>query len=395
MTERAKRRASSVRILIISSSYPFDADDFHALFAHEMAVALVETGARVQVITPAAGPGLTGVANQDGVEIIRFGYPGLSLSFLRLTGNDGIWQNIRQNPWRLLAVPGFMLAFCWAVIQARRRFRPNWAASHWLIPAGVAASLGFCFSRTRILHLGHGSDVHLLTRLPGRSMIAWFLARKGAIVATSGFIEKKIAPLLKREKIPVVALGVRGHSKPKKKTDLSTIRLCYMGRIVRGKGLYRALGFLRDRSGWSLAIAGEGSEKKNLMEEVRKHKLPVQFHSAVLGPAKKSFLQNAHFFLFIPRPAPERDFQDNAPVSVFEALRHGLPVVATRLHGLKSMFDEDELIFIDERPRSIAEAIEQIDEQTHARLARTAYQTGLRFSWDVAVADLIRLWRMK
>jgi glycosyltransferase involved in cell wall biosynthesis len=112
-------------------------------------------------------------------------------------------------------------------------------------------------------------------------------------------------------------------------------RLCYLGRLVDGKGLFEAIAAvdtLRREPGFAsleLRIAGSGDAGARLQAEIDRRGLgdAVRLVGSVHGEAKVAFLRESDVFL-LPSES------EGLPYSVIESLASGTPVVASRVGGI-------------------------------------------------------------
>ncbi|MBV5329408.1 MAG: glycosyltransferase family 4 protein [Chlorobium sp.] len=120
--------------------------------------------------------------------------------------------------------------------------------------------------------------------------------------------------------------------------DTTTLRLLFVGRVVREKGVFELFAafekILRDSRQISLTIAGDGpdlAELKKLNE-----RLPpgaVQFLGFVTGDILKAAYQNADVLL-LP------SYHEGFPYVVIEAMRAGLPIVSTSSGALETLIQD-------------------------------------------------------
>lgn len=109
------------------------------------------------------------------------------------------------------------------------------------------------------------------------------------------------------------------------------LRLLYVGRIVRTKGLrdiIRAMGMLRDLPYVSLDVAGKGDDYMRCLQETERLNLQnnVHFHGQLNRSGVERLYGSADVFVF-------PSFREPSGNVVFEAMRHGLPVVTTDVGG--------------------------------------------------------------
>ncbi|HET7745359.1 MAG TPA: glycosyltransferase [Gaiellaceae bacterium] len=85
---------------------------------------------------------------------------------------------------------GRHLALAREVFETARRFRPDVAYAHFLVPAGLAAALG---SRAPLVVTAHGQDVANLGAMPGvRAATRYVVRRSAAVIAVSEWLRARL-----------------------------------------------------------------------------------------------------------------------------------------------------------------------------------------------------------
>lgn len=325
---------SGRRVLVLTSSYPGSAGDPRAWFVHEGAQVLAEAGAEVRVCTPAWGQTAIRERIQD-VEVERFEYPG----FRRrpLAGQSGIPENLRAHPERAAAIPGFMASFVRSARAARRGFRPETIIGHWLLPTAlVVRALG-----APAVLLAHGSDVRWLRQLPGHRRFVHPLFHGSAVVPTSHKLAAELSGVGMRL-ARTVPVGVRlprdvQTSAVEAGPAEGPVRLGSFGRWVPGKGWSELLDAVEMSPQTQLTVAGMGPLEGLLRQRALEIGPRVRVRGPVVGAeAKRHFFAEHDAFVFAGTRGRR---EDNLPVSVLEALAHGVPVIATRVGALDEVVD--------------------------------------------------------
>jgi glycosyltransferase involved in cell wall biosynthesis len=180
--------------------------------------------------------------------------------------------------------------------------------------------------------------------------------------------------------------------------NASGLRLLHVARAVRTKGLrdgIRALALLPDLPEVTLTQAGDGEELALCKEEARR--LGVAHRVNFLGRVPRQQVEDLYAssdaFLF-------PSFREPSGSVVFEAMRHGLPVIAADRGGPGHVVDGNSGLKVPvETPQqlaaSLAAAVRQLVEQPEerARLSIGARNRALELgSWPAKAKWLLELY---
>jgi len=155
------------------------------------------------------------------------------------------------------------------------------------------------------------------------------------------------------------------------------LRLLYIGRLVREKGLYELLqGLALARSqgvAAELVIAGAGPEEARLQQAAVAHGLEgVSFLGTVRGAAKIALLERADVFV-LP------SYAEGLPYALLESMAAGVPVIATRVGWIPELVADgiNGLLVEPQAPQAIAIAIHTLacDREALARMSAAGRAT--------------------
>ncbi len=328
-----------------------------------------------------------------GVRVHRFPYRGVHSPGLRLTGGDGMWQRIKTRPATILTAPGLLTALVKRVRDEIAEFAPQLVVAHWLVPGALACGLAMAGSgrgRPPLVALGHGSDVHLLGRLPGGGGLLKALARRAIVAATSDTLAQRMQEIGGLPEVATVPLPVTspGTESVRFWRPEGTLRLGCMGRLMADKGIERALDVLERLPDATLSIAGDGDARQRFEDAISQRELPARLLGAVVGQEKSRFFQELDALLFLPDPRPATAFGDNLPVSVLEALAHSVPVLATRVGALPSLLSQGGGVLVPAGPQAIAQTLASLTEASAARLSTQARQVARPYGPEAALGKL-------
>ena len=218
-----------MKVVVLTTSYPRHAGDVAGTFVRDGVEALRDAGVDVDVVSPAS-----------------FHHYGIAYG-------DGIVNNLRRAPWKLLALPLFLVSYA----RAARRAAPDADVvhAHWLPSALPALATG----RPLVLQLW-GSDVALAQR--ARPLARW-LVRRAAIVVCASTALAEGARLLGAQDVRVIASGVPVPEAVGEPDEPPHV--LYVGRLSEEKGV-RELAEAAD--GLPLVVVGDGPLRSLLPQAI-------------------------------------------------------------------------------------------------------------------------------
>jgi glycosyltransferase involved in cell wall biosynthesis len=210
------------------------------------------------------------------------------------------------------------------------------------------------------------------------------------ILGVAPYVESKLRELrIKRFEI-ASETGVSELAPVRRPNKGVSLRLLFVGRAVRTKGLrdlIRAMGMLRDQPQISLDVAGKGDDYQRCLQETRRLNLleKIHFHGQLNRYDVERLYELADLFVF-------PSFREPSGNVVFEAMRHGLPIVTTKLGGPGYVVNSDSGIRLSaQNPHQLAgdlaSAIRKLADDSDLRVR---YSEGAR----ARVAE-IGLWSNK
>lgn len=265
-------------VCVLTTSYPRHADDVAGTFVRDGVEALRGAGVDVRVVSPA-----------------RFRHFGIAYG-------DGIVNNLRRAPWKLLALPLFLAAYARA---ARRGARGcDVVHAHWLPSVLPALATGKPF----VLQLW-GSDVAFARKV--RPLARWLVRRAAVVVCASSALADDARALGARD-VRVIPSGVRPPETVTEPDDPPHV--LYVGRLSEEKGVRELAEAARDLP---LVVVGDGPLRQ-------------------LFPQALGFVPPPEVGAYYDRAAvvvvPSR--REGYGMAAREAMAHGRPVVATAVGGL-------------------------------------------------------------
>jgi phosphatidylinositol alpha 1,6-mannosyltransferase len=267
-----------VRICVLTTSYPRDADDVAGAFVRDAVEHVRARGVTVDVVSPA------------------------SFAHFGIAYGGGIVQNLRARPWLAAALPAFGVAFRRAAARAARD--ADVVHAHWLPAGAVAATLG----KPYVVQVW-GTDVELARRAPW--LVRPVLQRAKLVIAASTELERE-ARALGAARTRVVVTGVDTPEEVPEPDDPPHV--LFVGRLSPEKGI---LEFVNATSGLPRVVVGDGPLRSRV-------------------PEARGFVPPRELSAYYARAAvvcvPSR--REGYGVVAREAMAHGRPVVASAVGGL-------------------------------------------------------------
>lgn len=335
-----------MRVAVVTTSYPRDADDFAGGFVADAVKELRRRGVDVEVVAPGS-------------------YRDWGLAY-----GPGMPANLRRRPW---LAPLLFLSMLFAARRAASR--ADLVHAHWLAAALVARFAGRPFVVT--LHgtgsAGRFSDVELARRRPG--FVKWLLRPARAVVCVS----ETVAAAVRASGVDRVTTIPNGVRIPDRVGEpASPLEVLYVGRLSPEKNidtLVEACGDL------NLVVAGDGPLRALVPNAL----------GAVPASEVERLLERA---AVVVAPCDTEGFG----LAAAEAMAYGRPVVAAAGGALLELVEDDVTGLLVE-PRN-AEAMRTAvrtlldDPERRERLGRAARERACeRFGWDQVAERTIAVYR--
>ncbi len=164
-------------------------------------------------------------------------------------------------------------------------------------------------------------------------------ARAACVLGVAPYVQDVLSDIPLNRFEPMLELGIDALAPPRARDAIpGKLKVLHVGRAVRTKGLrdvVRALAHLREMPGVTLTSAGGGEEIETCRAEAQR--LGVADRVTFLGKIPRAQVENlyaSHDVFCFP------SFREPAGGVLYEAMRHGLPVITADRGGPASVIDE-------------------------------------------------------
>ena len=222
------------------------------------------------------------------------------------------------------------------------RFRPDVILSPWLYPDGTAAVALGKITGVPVVVRAMGSDINQVAHLRGRrTQVRWALHHASRVVAVSRALGQAIAALgVPDEKIAVIPTGIepaifypRDRAEARATLGLAPGPLVLAAaRLSPEKGLLHllaAMSLAGERCRFRLVVVGDGAQRRELEQEVRRRGLRDRVRFDGFQPeARMPVYYSAADLLCLPSLA------EGWPDALMESFACGCPAVASAVGGV-------------------------------------------------------------
>ena len=245
--------------------------------------------------------------------------------------------------------------------RARRAPRPDVVYAHFLVPAGVIASLA---QRAPLVLTAHGQDVANVGRIPGvRASTRWVVRRAAAVVAVSDYLRRELEAKVPeaRGKTDVVDCGVDLVRFPLLPPVSGEPAFLCVGTLTERKNVSRLADAFAQVGRGTLTFVGDGPLRAEL-----EGRPDVRLDGRVPHAEVADHLARASV---VCQPSLVEPFGQ----SLLEAMACGRSVVATRVGGPPEFVPPEAGVLVDPLAvGSIAEGLRRAAELPSPNLAARA-----------------------
>ncbi|HPB50156.1 MAG TPA: glycosyltransferase family 4 protein [Myxococcota bacterium] len=378
-----------MRILMLTSSWPLQDDDYRGCFVREMALELARRGIFVDVAVPATAGGAGRDTLAEGAVVVHWLPSVIPVRSAAFHGH-GIETNLLHHPFSAFSLPPALLAFateCSVILPF-----VDAIVSNWVIPMGAVGAALAGVSGLPHLIIAHSAPP-AVSRLPvlssltrrtikgaaGVACVSESVMRKTSVVAGPGF--DRVAS--------VIPLGV--HLRPfvdyreSRASGGSGLQVLFAGRLVPLKGVDLLIRAVAGVPGCSLTVVGDGPELDSLRTISTSVGARVAFVGRLPGDRLRDLMCRADV-LAVPSRRGLLGREEGMPRVIAEAWSVGLPVIASRTGGMVDAIEScgAGLLFGAGDIEGLRDCLTSVsrDRGRLSSLRERAVQAGMSLSWE-------------
>ena len=391
-----------MKVLYLVTAYARHPTDVITPWLTETIRRLAERGVEVEVLAPA----YRGLETQmvEGVRVHRFRYA--PSAWETLTHDQTAPDRIRERPWFLGLVPGYVAAGSAAAARLARTGGFDVVHAFWPIPQGVLGLAAKRASGLPLVSTFFGVELTWMERqFPFLAPLLRRIVRgSDAVTAISTYTAERlqrVAPGVLTEVIPFGAAVDAAPSLPPPRAADARPELLFIGRLVERKGVHlllEALALLPAAHRPLLRVVGDGPERARLEELAGRLQLgaDVVFHGFISAEEKVERLAGCDAFV-LPAVIDSKGDTEGLGVVLLEAMTYGKPVIASAAGGIVDIVRGGRNGFLvpPGDAAALADAIQAcVENPDRARAlgeqGRIDVENG--FSWDVIADRLAALY---
>lgn len=391
------------KVLIITSAYKRSvgessyANDFIADYATRL-----KHNFDVIVLSP-LDAGSRSCEEIDGVKIYR--HRQMPLLNYGVAYGNGVVPNIKNNPFKALIVPFYLLYLALAIRRIVIKEKIDVIHAHWIVPAGLVAALMSWIMRRRfrLIITSHGTDLAIGRYTPLKQLIRHAIEQADAYTCVSENLKSIAHEIAPNCDVTVAPMGTdfETFNPDKRSVSLRNLSgasgpvLLFVGRLVEEKGIKLLVEAFVDVNrvapNVSLWIVGSGHLEVELKQFCEMNDIMdrVRFFGYRNHLSLPELFASADLFV-LPTEA------EGMGLVCMEAMASGIPVMVTKLEVFKEFVKEgDTGYFIGHRDvATISKALEDSFKEwkTWSEMGQRARNSVIsRYGWNYVIDIYSRL----
>jgi glycosyltransferase involved in cell wall biosynthesis len=374
-----------VRILVVSTAFPRDADDPTVKWLAEAIRRLRARGYAIDVFTSAYRGG--GNTSLDGIPIHRFRY--FFRRWENLTHEESAPDRMRRSLFYTI-LPAFYLLFgSIAMWRLQRRERYDIVHVHWPLPHALFGWVARAARRrTRIIMQFYSIELRWVNERIAvlRGFLRRAIRTADRVVAISTSTAREVAALAGND-VPIEVIPYAVEMPEPKASPHDDATILYVGRLVERKGVAYLIDAAASLPRAKVVIIGDGPEREALEARARERGVMdrVQFRGWVTPQELDQAYATATAFA-LPAVVDKRGDTEGLGMVLLEAMSYYVPVVTTAMGGITDIVDNEQtgLIVPPNDADALAAALRRLidDRALAARLGAAGEEViEQRFSW--------------
>ena len=394
-----------MKVLYIVTAYPRDPSDVITPWLVETIQRLRAQGVDVEVLAPAyRGQPSSEI---DGVRVHRFRYA--PAAWETLTHDQTAPDRVRERPWYLALVPGYVIAGSRAAARLARTGEYDIVHAFWPIPHGLLGMAAKRATGVPLVTTFFGveltwleSDLSLL-----RPILRRIVRASDAVTVISSYTAGKLRAAVGAVNAAIIPFGATVPALPpvpeveERAARGGEFEVLFVGRLVERKGVHvllEALALLGHRPGVRVRIVGGGPLRGALERQAATLGVAdrVRFDGSVGTDELVRRFRECDVFV-LPAVVDAKGDTEGLGVVLIEALSYGKPVIASAAGGIVDIVRDGEtglLVPPGDAP-ALARAIERaMDDPAEQRELASGGRAHVEraFGWDTVIEALIGIY---
>ena len=392
-----------MKVLYLVTAYARDPQDVITPWLVETIRRLRERGVEVEVLAPA----YRGLGEQvlGGVRVHRFRYA--PRAWETLTHDQTAPDRIRERPWFLGLVPGYVAAGSRAAARLARAGGFDVIHAFWPIPQGLLGLHAKRKSGLPLVSTFFGVELTWMERqFPFLAPLLRRIVRgSDAVTAISTYTAARLAQQVPGVDPAIIPFGaaVDAPAEPPPYTydGARPFELLFVGRLVERKGVHllHALASLPPERRVALHVVGDGPDRAKLQEQARRLALGERavFHGFVSKDELQRRLETCDAFV-LPAVVDAKGDTEGLGVVLIEAMSYARPVIASAAGGIVDIVRDGRnglLVPPGDAPALAAAVAAMMDDPARARAfgLNGREDVAANFAWDVIADRLAEIYR--
>jgi glycosyltransferase involved in cell wall biosynthesis len=374
-------------------------EDTRGLSVYEIAKGLTDKGIEVSVVAPGY-PKIPAEETIQGIKVHRFSYF-FPRKYERLAYRAGMPSNLKTSYLARIQIPLLGLSF---LIKAFRKSKGmDVLHAQWILSGLIAVIVGKLrkiptFLTVRRIVSENGIMKHVNK---------YVLKNIDHVYFNSTYTQEKCLELVTPKRYSVARPTVNMEKfKPGLNTDIlrqkyhldkNTKVIISVGLLVEKKGfnyLIEAMKEINQHHKAILIIAGEGTERKKLEQQVEKRGLKdkVFLPGQIDGKEMPLYFNMGDMFV-LPSIYDSKGETETFGVVILEAMACGLPVISTRVGGIPDALGDAGILIKEKDSSQIAkEVIKLLDDPKRREILgdKSLKRVKENFSWEKIAPEFIK-----